>query len=138
MIKCESLGMLDVAKINPVITSENDVTNYDFITVDDILYLICNTATGDDAYKEDVTLSAGEYLNGYQVDAWAGKKLVIDGKHIPDTEYSELAVDNVLTVTDTGKLAVAGAAPDSGVYFVVTDTGVTLTEKAVKARVMVA
>ena len=74
--------MLDVAKNNPVIKAEADTANYSFVTVDDALYLVANTMSGDDSYREDVVIPAGEYLNGFQVDAWAGKKLFIDGKHI--------------------------------------------------------
>lgn len=136
MIKLETIGQIEIAKINPVLKSENAVTNYDFITDNDILYLIANTLTGDDNGREDVTIAAGEFLNGYQVDVFAGQKLVIDAKHITGTEYSDLAVGNVLTVNNAGKLVV-GSAPESGVYFVVTEK-TTLTGPAVKARVCVA
>lgn len=140
MIKVETLGMLDVAKVNPVITSESDTVNYQFITHDDNVYLIANTIVGDDAYREDVTIKAGEYLNGYMVKAWEGQKLVIDEKHIAygsDEDYSKItAGTTLLTVNGKGKLAIASVAPDSGVYFKVTDK-TTLTGKAVKALVMV-
>lgn len=141
MIKVETLGMLDVAKVNPVITSESDTVNYQFITHDDNVYLIANTIVGDDAYREDITIKAGEYLNGYMVKAWEGQKLVIDEKHIAysgDEDYSKItAGTTLLTVNGEGKLAIASVAPDSGVYFKVTDK-TTLTGKAVKALVMVA
>ena len=42
--------MYDIAKINPVLTSQSDVNNYSFITVDGILYLVMNTITGDNSY----------------------------------------------------------------------------------------
>lgn len=150
MIKCETLGMVEISKINPVLTSENDVSNYDFITVDDILYLISNTIVGDEAYMKDAAIKAGEYLNGYQVDAWIGQKLVVDEKHIAyesGQSYDDLnvadasaspAVDaTILTVNAEGKLAIANSAPSSGIYFKVTDK-VTLTEKAVKVLVCAA
>lgn len=140
MIKTETLGMIEIAKINPVLTSESAVDNYSFITVNGILYLVANTLTGDDTYREDVTIPAGEFLNGYQVDVWAGQKLVIDEKHIAYASgkgYSDLAADDILTVNNAGKLAVAESAPASGVYFVITEKA-TLTGKAVKARVCVA
>lgn len=137
MIKVETIGMLDVAKVNPVITSESNVTNNQFITHEDNVYLVANTLVGDDSYREDVVIKAGEYLNGYLVKAWDGQKLVIDGKHVTG-EYATYSVkDTVLVVGENGKLAVGEAAPDSGVYFVVTDK-CTLTEKAIKARVCVA
>lgn len=150
MIKCETVGMIEIAKNNPLLKSENDVKNYDFITVDDILYLICNTIVGDDAYREDVTIKAGDFLNGFQVDAWLGKKLVVDEKHIAyasGENYDDLkvadasaspAVDaTILTVDENGKLAIASSAPESGIYFKVTDK-VNLTEKAVKVLVCAA
>lgn len=137
MIKVETIGMLDVAKVNPVITSESDVTNNQFITHEDNVYLVANTLVGDDSYREDVVIKAGEYLNGYLVKAWEGQKLVIDGKHVTG-EYATYSVkDTILVVGNDGKLAVGEAAPESGVYFVVTDK-CTLTEKAIKARVCVA
>lgn len=129
--------MLDIAKINPVLTSSDDVVNYSVITVDGITYLISNTITGDDSYKEDIVIPAGESLNGYDIEAWKGQKLVIDGKHITDG-ITTLSVNDALTVGNDGKLKKAATAPTTGVYFVVTDKGVTLTEPAIKARVVVA
>lgn len=134
MIKVETLGMLDVAKVNPVLTHEEDVKNYSFLTVDDELYLIANTITGDNAYREDVTIPAGEYLNGFLVRAWDAQKLVIDGKHIQD-ELSTVDVNDTLVADEDGTLKKGEAA---GVHFVVTDKGVTLTGAAVKAKVVVA
>ncbi len=135
MIKVETLGMLDVAKNNPVLTSDKEVANHSFITVDGILYLIDNTIVGDDAYKENVKIAAGEYLNGYQVKAWEGQKLVVDGKHVTGGIKS-LEKDAVLVVDEaTGMLKTGSAA---GVHFKVSDTGVTLTEAAIKVVVCVA
>lgn len=140
MIKVETLGMLDVAKVNPVLKSETDVNNYSFLTSDSDLYLISNTITGDDAYREDVVIPAGEYLNGYLVKAWEGQKLVIDDKHIAyatGKKYSDLvAGTTLLTANADGKLAVATTAPTSGVYFKITDK-CSLTGKAVKVKVIV-
>ena len=147
MIKCETIGQLDVAKINPVLKSASDVTNNSFIVVNGITYLILNDIHGDDAYKDAVTIKAGDFLNGYDVSAWAGQKLVIDEKHIAygvSEDYDDLVVEDVATstsgtmlkVASSGKLEVASTAPTSGVYFVVTDKA-TLTEKAVKVRVTV-
>jgi hypothetical protein len=133
MIKVETLGMLDIAKINPVLKSEEDVKNYSFLTADGILYLISNTVVGDDAYLKDVVIPAGDFLNGYQVDAWVGQKLVIDGKHI-EGGVAALNVGDALVVAEDGGLKAGSAA---GVHFVITDK-TTLTEAAVKARVAVA
>ena len=66
MVKIETLGMLDTAKVNPVLTHTADVKNYSFLTIDDDLYLIANTLTGDDAGKEDVVIKKGDYLNGFR------------------------------------------------------------------------
>ena len=148
MIKVETLGMLDIAKINPVLKSASDVTNHSFLVENGITYLILNDINGDDSYKDGVTIKAGEYLNGYDVSVWGNQKLVIDEKHIAyasQKDYSDLVVEDLATSTDGtmlkvastgGKLEVTDTAPTSGVYFVVTDK-VTLTEKAIKARVVV-
>lgn len=125
--------MLDVAKINPVLVSDVDVANYSLLTFDNDLYLIANTITGDDAYRKDAVIPAGDYLNGYLVKAWESQKLVVDGKHI-EGGLAALEVGAVLTATEDGKLA-AGEA--SGVHFVVTDK-TTLTEAAVKVKVVIA
>lgn len=134
MIKIETLGMLDVAKVNPVLTHTEDVKNYSFITVDEELYLVSNTITGDNAYREDVVIPAGEYLNGFLVRAWDGQKLVIDGKHIQD-KLSGLVVGDALVAQKDGTLKKGEA---EGVHLVITDTGITLTEAAIKAKVVVA
>lgn len=134
MIKVETLGMIEVAKVNPVLKADKDVLNYSFITVDDIVYLVANTVTGDNAYREDVVIPAGEYLNGYALKAWEGQKLVVDGKHI--TGGVEAAtVGTVLVPAEDGTLTTGEAA---GVHLVVTDVNTRLTEKAIKAKVVVA
>jgi len=139
MIKVETLGMLDIAKINPVLTSANDVVNNSFLTVDGITYVILNDINGDDAYKDGVTIKAGEYLNGYDLSAWAGQKLVVDEKHITyasGADYDDITAGTTLLKPKTdGTLEVASTAPESGVYFKVTDK-VTLTGKAVKVLIM--
>lgn len=136
MIKVETIGMLDTAKINPVITSADDVVNNQFVTYEENEYLIANTLTGDNAYREDVVLKAGEYLNGYLVKAWEGQNLVVDSKHV-NGDYADYAVaKKVLVIGEDGKLA-EGEKPASGVYFVVVDK-CTLTEQAIKVRVCVA
>ena len=140
MIKVETLGMLDVAKINPVLKADEAVENYSFLTDNGILYLICNTLVGDNAYKDKYTFPAGEYLNGYVVKAWEGQKLVIDEEHIAygsgETYASLVPGETVLIVNEAGKLAVSETTPADGVYLLVTDK-TTLTGKAVKACVVV-
>lgn len=142
MIKVETLGMLDIAKVNPVLTSTSDVANYSLLTDDGDLYLIANTLVGDDTYKEDITISAGDYLNGYLVKAWESQKLIVDDKHITygngTADYASIVVgDTILTASDDGTLAIATSAPTSGIYFKVVDK-CALTEKAVKVKVCVA
>lgn len=141
MIKVETIGMIDNAVLNSVLQSAKEVANYQFITDDGDTYLVCNTIAGDDAYIDDVKFAAGEYLNGYNVKAWEGQKLVVDDKHIAydsDKTYADLiAGTTLLTVNAEGKLAVASVAPESGVYFKVTDK-CRLTGNAVKVKVYVA
>ena len=141
MIKVETLGMYDIAKINPVLTSATDVANNTFLTVDGTTYLVMNTGTGDDADVEGLVIKAGDYLNGYDISAWVGQHLVIDEKHIAYGEgedYTDITVGTtLLTINNNGKLALAVSAPASGYYFKVT-AKTRLTEKAVIAKVMVA
>lgn len=137
MVKCETLGMIEVCKNNPIIQSQTDVKNYSFIEDDGDLYLISNVISGDKAYVDDAVIPAGEYLNGFLVKSWEGQKLVIDGKHVTGG-IADVEKDAVLTVAEDGSLEVAEEAPESGVYFKVTDTGIVLTEAAVKAKVVIA
>lgn len=141
MIRVETIGMIQIAKNNPVLTSAADVANYSFITDSDILYLIANTISGDDSYVDEVTIKAGEYLNGFQVDAWAGQKLIIDERHITygdGEDFSDIiAGETILEVDDDGNLEIESEA-SSSVYFVVTDKMTTSTGNKVKARVVVA
>lgn len=133
MVKVETIGMYDVAKINPTLVCDKAVKNYSFVTVDDILYLIDNTVVGDDSYKEDISIPAGDKLNGYAVKAWEGQKLVVDAKHVVGG-ISTLSKGNVLVANDEGKLEVGEAA---GVHFVVSEK-TTLTEPAIKVVITVA
>lgn len=140
MIKCTTLGMIDGSVNNPVIKLSTDTNNYQFVTVDGDVYLIANTLVGDDYGKEDVTFKAGEYLDGYLVKKWESQELDVDEKHIAYADskgYADLAKDNILTINSNGKLAVAAAAPTSGVYFKIVDK-CRLTEKAVRVKVIVA
>ena len=135
MIKCETLGMLDVAKNNPVLKSDKDVANYSFIVDDGDTYVVMNSINGDNSYKDDVVIAAGEPLNGFNLKAWDGQRLVIDGKHI-DGEYETVSTTDTVLVVDTatGKLK-SGSA--SGVHLVVKDKA-RLTEDAVVAKIVVA
>lgn len=141
MIKLETIHELDRVVVNPVITSEDDVANYTFITDNEDLYLVANTITGDNAYVDDVTIPAGEYLNGHLVKSLEGQKLVIDEKHIAygdGEDYDDItAGETVLEVDENGKLAVVADTPTSDIYFQVTDK-CRLTGKAVKAKIVVA
>ena len=135
MIKCETLGMLDVAKNNPVLKSEKDLANYSFIKFDGDFYVIMNEIVGDASYAKDVVIKAGEFLNGFNLEAWKSQRLIIDAKHI-DGEFASVSTEGTVLVIDeaTGKLKVGEA---SGVHFVV--KAVTrLTEDAVIAKIAVA
>ena len=135
MIKCETLGMLDVAKNNPVLKSDKDVANYSFIVDDGDSYIVMNTNSGDDAYKEGVVIKAGEPLNGFDLKAWEGQRLVIDGKHI-DGDFATVSVTDTVLVIDeaTGKLKVGTG---TGINLVVKAT-TRLTEDAVIAKIVIA
>lgn len=135
MIKVDNVGMIPNSKNDPTITSASDVSNYSFITDSGITYLVMQTGNGDYRYQEDLVITAGDPLNCFQVDEWSGQKLFVDGKHVTGGVGS-LEVDAVLVVAEDGTLA-AGTAPTSGVYFKVTDIGLTLTEAAIKVRVCV-
>lgn len=135
MIKCETLGMLDVAKNNPVLKSDKDVANYSFIVDDGDSYVVMNTNSGDDAYKEGVVIKAGEPLNGFDLKAWEGQRLVIDGKHI-DGDFATVSVADTVLVIDeaAGKLKVGTG---TGINLVVKAT-TRLTEDAVIAKIVIA
>ena len=135
MIKCETLGMLDVAKNNPVLKSDKDLPNYSFIKDDGDVYVIMNEVAGDASYAKDVVIKAGDFLNGFNLEAWKSQRLIIDAKHI-DGEFASVSVEGTVLAIDeeTGKLKVGEAG---GVHFVV--KGVTrLTEDAVIAKIVVA
>lgn len=131
MVKVETIGIYDVAKINSTLVSDKDVANHSFISVDNVLYLIDNTVVGDDAYKEGIVIPAGEKLNGYVVKAWEGQKLVVDGKHV-EGGIESLEDGDVLIAKD-GKLATGEAV---GTYFIVAGK-TTLTEAAIKVTIAV-
>lgn len=141
MIKFETIGMFDTAKNNPVITSTGAVANYSFITYDGDLYFISNIVTGDAAYVDNTTFTAGEKLRGFLVKSLEGQKLVADEKHIKygDSQtYASITAGTTLMGVDstTGKLQIINSAPTSGIYFKVTDK-TTLTGNAVKIKVIV-
>lgn len=134
MIKFSTIGMYDVAKINPVLTSESDVTNHSIITVDGIVYLVNNTLSGDMAYVDEAVIKAGEYLCGYQLDAHVGQDFIIGAKHIKGTATK----DKFLTIESDGKVKAAEAAASSGLYFKVADKTLLGDDDAVKATLLVA
>ena len=133
--------MLDVAKNNPILKSEEAVANYKFMTFDGDVYLIANTLLGDDAYKDECEIPAGECLNGFLVKEWDAQKLVIDERHIAfasGEKYDDIeAGETLLGINDDGDLEIIDEAPKDGVYFKVTDK-VTLNGPAVKAKVICA
>lgn len=136
--------MIDRAVINPVLKSTADVKKGDFLTdADGKVYLVANEIYGDEAYMEDVTIKAGEFINGYLVEALKGQTLLVDAKHIAfgvgETYASSITAGTTLLGADstTRKLKILNAAPASGVYFKVVNK-CRLTEKAVEVEVIVA
>lgn len=140
MIKFETLGMNDVAKINPVLTADADVENYSFFEADGITYIIANSGLGDAAQDAECTIKAGEYMRGYDLSAHINQKFVIELAHtdydLSDSEAAPPAIDDILTIDGAG-LVKAESAPESGLYFKVTDVGCMLTAPAIKAVVCV-
>lgn len=139
MIKLGSLGMMNIARNNPVLKSASDVVNNSFLVENGITYLIDNVLTGDEACQDGIVLKAGEPLNGFDVAAWNGMELVVDEKHIDyklSKTYADMTAGTVLKVGTNGKLENASAAPTEGVYFVVAEK-TRLTEKALKVRIVV-
>ena len=138
MVKARTIGMLDRAVTNPVLTSVSAVANGSILTIDGRTYLIANTVTGDDAYIDGVTFAAGEYLNGYDLKAWVGEELVIDEKHITYSgtdDFDDIVVGTTLLKAKAdGTLEFALSAPETGYYFAV--TGKTrLTGNAVVVKI---
>lgn len=133
MVKFKQIGALDVSKINPVLKIEKDVMNNSFQTIDGVNYVIMNTPVGDDAYKDAVIIKAGEYLNGYCIDALAGHKIIVDAKHIKD-DFDKLEGGTILKIGTEGQLEVSESAPKDAVYFVITEL-CELTEHAVEVLI---
>lgn len=134
MVKFETIGMIQASALNPILKLEKDVKNYSFITVDDVQYLVLNVINGDDSYREDVVIKAGECLNGYNLKYLVDQKLFIDGKHITGG-IDSVTEGTILVPAEDGTL-VEGEA--EGVHLVVTDINLRLTEKAVKAKIVIA
>lgn len=141
MIKCETLGMIQIAKNNPVLTSETDTAIYDFITQDGITYLVANTLSGDEVYQDDIVIKAGDPISGFEILAWEGMNLLVDEKHIAygeNEDYEDITVDTTLLgIAENGKLEIIAEAPSDGIYFKVIDK-CRLTENAVKVVIVVA
>ena len=141
MIKCETLGMIQIAKNNPVLTSETDTAIYDFITQDGITYLVANTLSGDEVYQDDIVIKAGDPISGFEILPWEGMRLIIDEKHIAygDGEsYDDIVAGTTLMeINDDGKVEIVATAPNDGIYFKVVEK-CRLTENAVKVLIVIA
>ena len=133
MIKVETVGMIENSHVEPTLTSNAAVKQYSFMTVGGVTYLIANTLNGDDAYVDDYTFAAGEYLNGWDLGKWVGQILLIDGKHISGGITTQTTVGSTVTI-DSAYLGTGGVGD-----YTLTVTGIiNLTEKAVKVRIGVA
>ena len=138
MIKPELVGQISNSVNNPVLTSANAVPNYSFLTDNGIVYLIANTLSGDDSYVDDITFAAGEYLNGFDVSAWKNQKLVIDERHIAygsGEDFDDITAGTTILVIDSGALKI-GSAPESGLYFKVTEKMTGIGGNKVKALIL--
>lgn len=133
MVRCKTIGQIEICKNNPILKSEDDVKNYSFLTFDGDLYLIANTLTGDDSYKEDVVIKAGDFLNGFMVEAWKGQNLIVEAKHIATAMSSITEGTTLLVANSAGKLE-SGSKPASGCYF----KAVKKLDDALEVKVMVA
>lgn len=96
-IKFRTIGEIDVAKNNPVLTHTDAVKNYSILTQDGISYLVWNEINGDESYLKDQSIPAGAFLNGYNLSANVGQELVITEDMI-DGDVSGLTKDAAVTL----------------------------------------
>ena len=96
-IKFRTIGCIDVAKNNPVLTHTDVVKNFSVVTKDDVSYLIWNEINGDDAYLKDREIAAGDYLNVYNLSANLKQELVITADMINET-ISNLSAGDAVTL----------------------------------------
>lgn len=144
MVKVETIGMILNSKNNPVLKSAEPIKNYSFIEDDNIAYVVMNEIAGDDAYNDDAIIPIGDPLNGYQLKAWEGLNILVDEKHITYggnsvANYSQLNKGAILSIGDDKNLKIEATAPTEAkgnIYFKVVEK-ITLTQKAVKLRIMV-
>ena len=96
-IKFRTLGCIDVAKNNPVLTHEADVKNFSVVTNGGISYLVWNEFSGDESYLKDRVIAAGDYLNGYNLSANIGQELVITADMINE-DIEDLDAGDAVTL----------------------------------------
>lgn len=135
MIKLKTLGAYEVAKMNPVLTSDKDVVNNTlYADKDGTLYLIANVLGGDEDCQEGVVIPKGEYLNAFRLDALVGLELEVDAKHVTGGigEFSYDGTDNLVFDDTNGGLKEDEAK--TGIHFVAVKP-CYLTEKAVDVRI---
>lgn len=136
MIKIEHVGMFDRAVVNPMLTAQTATANYTIINdANGDAYLVINRLAGDNAYKDEMVVPAGEFLNGYLLKSLKGQNLVIEGKHI-DGGIENAEVGDTLIVNEDGAFEI-GEATGKNLYLVITDVDARLAEKAVKAKIVV-
>lgn len=137
MIKIEHVGMFDRAVVNPMLTAQTATANYTIINdANGDAYLVINKFAGDNAYKGEMVVPAGEFLNGYLLKSLKGQNLVIEGKHI-DGGIENAEVGDTLIVNEDGAFEI-GEATGKSLYLAITDVDARLAEKAVKAKIVVA
>ena len=137
MIKIEHVGMFDRAVVNPMLTAQTATANYTIINdANGDAYLVINKFAGDNTYKDEIVVPAGEFLNGYLLKSLKGQNLVIEGKHI-DGGIENAEVGDTLIVNEDGAFEI-GETTGKNLYLVITDVDARLAEKAVKAKIVVA
>ena len=125
--KFRTVGEIEIAKNNPVLTHNAAVKNFTVFTKDGISYLIWNEPNGDESYIPDFDIPAGEYLNGFDLSANIGQELVIEEKHVDGTFDS-------IDAGDTVTLKAAYLVGTPAVAFTAVEKTV-LGEKAVIVRI---
>lgn len=96
-IKFRTLGCIDVAKNNPVLTHTANVVNNSIVTKDGATYLVWNEINGDESYLKDQVIKAGDFLNGYNLSANIDQELVMTADFINET-IANLTAGDAVTV----------------------------------------
>lgn len=142
MLKPYTIGMLEhTAKNNPAVVAHAEIKNGAVFTIADgktvlptattakgkDLWVAINTMNGDD-YGTDAKIPAGAYVNAYQLAAWEGQYLEMDG--------IEAAVGDTLVVNTKGAFEKATATDGYALVFKVEAVTVMNGGKALRVRIV--